>query len=173
MTEPSTSFSFFQGCRRNPCNRGFSIELFGIYSTISGWFYLAPAGAKVPGSHVAFFYLAPRTSVAESIAERFHGLFTGHVQLNYKAKKEFYVLWMAYLIMCAPSPFHPSFCVVLRCFQPPNAKMYRSPVQRMGSCKGTEVEALLVLPPHIFQPSPSTAFRRSVGQGFAYPRRQT
>ena len=59
------------------------------------------------------------------------------------------------LIMCAPSPFCPSFCVVLRCFQPPNAKMYRSPVQRMGSCKGTEVEALLVLPPHIFQPSPS------------------
>ena len=103
---------------------------------------MAPAGAKVPGCHVAFFYLAPRTSVAESIAERFRGLFTGRGRKG---------------VICALNGLFDYVCTFtilsffLCCFQPPNAKMYCSPVQ----CKGTEVEALLVLPPRIFQPSPS------------------
>jgi hypothetical protein len=70
---------------------------------------LAPAGAKVPGCHITFLYLAPRTSVAVSIAECFYG------PRSVESGGQKGVLCTpngVFVSMCLPSPLS-FFCVVL------------------------------------------------------------
>jgi hypothetical protein len=65
---------------------------------------------------------------------------TDHVQLNSKAKKEFF----CFVLYCYS---------ILHIFQHPNAKIY--PVWRMSSGKGTKAEGVLALPTPHFPVNPN------------------